>query len=72
MTTLELYNAICWHDANYSLIEDRLIDLQHEYPQAWKEIPSLDTILNAVAIGKLNARETRRGMRLDATRLLED
>ena len=67
MTILDYYDAICWHESSYSIIEDALRIIATGYPDT-----PLTEVMKAVAIAKLNARETRRSMRLDATRLLED
>jgi hypothetical protein len=71
MTLTELYQHICWNEANYSMIEDKLIDIQNECPIAWRDA-NLDVVLHAVAIGKLNAREVRRSIKLQARDILED
>jgi hypothetical protein len=71
MTILDIYDAVCWHEASNSMLEDILINLQHEAPIAWRDM-NMDRVLQAVAIAKLNARETRRSMREDAIKLLED
>lgn len=71
MTILDIYDQICWHEASNSMLEDMLIDIQHESPIAWRDL-NLDRVLQAVAIAKLNARETRRSMREDAIKVLED
>jgi hypothetical protein len=53
------------------MIEDKLIDIQNECPIAWRDA-NLDVVLQAVAIGKLNAREVRRSIKLQARDILED
>ena len=71
MTLTEIYTHICWNEASYSLIEDKLIDIQNECPIAWRDA-NLDVVLQAIAIGKLNAREMRRSIKIQARDILED
>jgi hypothetical protein len=71
MRLIDIYDHVCWNEANYSIIEDKLIDVQNEYPIAWRDA-NLDCVLQAIAIGKINAKETRRSIKRQATQILED
>jgi hypothetical protein len=72
MRLIDIYDHVCWNESTYSIIEDKLLDIETDCPTVWKEIKSLEMILQAVAIGKINARETRRSIKRQATQILED
>lgn len=72
MTIKEIYDYVTWSQANYSRIEDLLLATAIDYPGEWSKIEELEVILKSVQVGKLNSKNTKTDMRLQAKQMMED